>query len=251
MSLAITQLCGFGANEVFTPGRVSGLVVWLCAELGVYTDTSATTPVTADAQTVAFWQDQSGLGNNFTQSTSANRPTWKTGIVNSMPVLRFDGSNDQLVGPSLSALTAGEAFIVVKVDADPPGVNTVSGSWKFGSNATDCHYPFTDGVIYEDFGTTARKTVGNPTPSLASWRLYNVISVSGEWTANLDGTQIYTTATNTVGFSTAPIIGGNVANDRRLDGDIAEFIVYNKKLEVPERTAVKTYIANRYALTIS
>lgn len=251
MSLALTQLCGFMADETFTPAHVSGLVLWLRGDRGLFTDTAGTTPVAAAADAVALWKDQSGLNNDFSQSTSGNRPTWRTSVVNSQHIVRFDGSNDTLVGPSFSSLTASEMFVVVKIDTDPPGVNTAAGMWYFGSHATDSHYPFTDGTIYDAFGTTARKTTVNPTPALTSPRLYNVVSVSGEWTSFLDGTQIYTTATNTVGFATTTYIGSNVAVDRCLDGDIAEFIIYNKKLSSAEKANVEAYIAARYALTIA
>lgn len=250
MSLAATQLCGFMANETFTPAHVSGLVLWLRGDRGLFTDTAGTTPVATAGDAVALWKDQSGLGNNYSQSTSGNRPAWQTSVVNSQHIVRFDGSNDTLTGPSFSSLTAGEIFAVVKNDTDPP-VIAKSGLWEFGTDANPSHYPFTDSIIYDSFGTTARKKTVNPAPALTSPRLYNVVSRSGEWTSFLDGTQIFTTATNTVGFPTTTYIGSNPTPDRFLDGDIAEVILYNKKLSAAEKTNVKAYIAARYGLTIA
>lgn len=231
-----------------TPADVPDLALWLRADDGLFTD-AGTTPAVNNGDAIYRWADRSGNSRHFDQTTSGNRPQLQNSVVNGKPIVDFDGVDDYLTGSDLSALTAGELFIVVAADADP-AVAPALGGWGFGADTTGSSYPYTDGVIYDQFGTTVRKTVGNPTPSLASFRLYNTISISGEWTANLDGTQIYTTATNTVGFSTVPRIGFN--NDAHyFGGRVAEFIMYGAKLTSSDRSAVKSYIANKYALTIA
>lgn len=208
----------------------------------------------ADDAAIATATDLSGNGNDFTQGTADSRPTFKTNIVNGHGVARFDGTADHLAGPDFSSLTAGEIFVIVKIDTDPPAAEAQTGLWHFGDDAVspNGHFPFTDGAIYEGFGTDTRKTVGDPTPSLATaFRLYNVVSASGSFAAFLDGTEIFSTGTNTVAFDSAPHIGKSDASLHFLDGDIAEIILFSSPLSAGDKTLLKDYFADRYALTIA
>jgi hypothetical protein len=66
---------------------VSGCKLWLAAD-----------QITGknDADALSTWGDLSGNGNNVVQATEANRPLYKTNIQNSLPAVRFDGSNDRM-----------------------------------------------------------------------------------------------------------------------------------------------------------
>lgn len=152
-----------------------------------------------------------------------------------------------VIGPAGTG-AAAHAFIIVQLDADPPASGN-GGLWEFGTDASDTHFPFSDNNIYDDFGTTVRKTVGNPTPSLAAVRLYEVVSAAGEWTARLDGAQIFTTATNTVGWSASSALGGAVsgASGTRLNGKIAEFINFTTKRTAPQLAELYGYFEARYS----
>ena len=210
----------------------------------------------ADNDPIATAVDQSGNGNDWTQAVAGSRPVFKTNIVNGHGVARLDGSDDFWGGPDLSALTAGEVFIVLKLDADPPLAEEQTGLWWIGADPVVLAdaVPYIDGAVYDGWGSTARKSTGDPTLSLASaFRLYNVVSIANEWTSFIDGTQHFTTGTNTVGFIATPWLGQSAAgaSNRFLDGDIAEFVLYNRKLAAGEKTDLKTYFASRYALTIA
>jgi len=230
----------------FSPAYISGLALWLKAD--------AITGL-ADADPVSSWADQSGNARNFTGVTTT-RPLYRTGVLNGKPAVRFDGVDDVLTGPTLASLTAGEVFLVVKLTNDPPLTANSSGLWHVGVNGADpfpnTHYPFTDGIIYDAFGSTTRKATVNPTPSLAAWRLYNVNSVDGEWTSRLDGTQLFSTATNVAGFPAVPKLGNSITGGLYfLGGDIAELFIYDRKVTAAERAQVNAYVAAKYALTIA
>lgn len=234
------------ASTYALPSDVSGLQMWLSADSGTFQDSARTVPAVSDGDPVGGWADQSGNAKHGSQTTSANKPTLKLSIVNSKPVLRFDGT-DFLVLPTLAALTAGEIFVVVKTTVDPASSSTTGGLWRFGtSNATQ--YSFSgDGVIYDDFGTTSRKTTVNPATTLAQFNVYNVISVSGEWTNILNGTQLFTTGTNTVAFNSAPWIGeGDGGGPTWLVGDISEIFLFDAKLSAGNRTLMLNYLRNKY-----
>lgn len=229
---------GGRTSTVFSPSQIVGLELWLKAD--------AITGLN-DADPVTTWPDSSGKGRDATQSVGGNKPAYKVNIVNGKPVVRFNGSSNFMNLPDfLTGFSAGEIFLVIKLNNDPPTVGS-GGLWEFGSAAQASHYPFTDGVIYDAFGTDTRKTTVNPTPTLAAWRLYNVSSASGAWTSRLDTTQLFTTATNTVAWTTAPKFG--TSSTFFTDGDIAEILIYSSILSSADRSSLSSFLSSKYALS--
>jgi hypothetical protein len=154
----------------------------------------------------------------------------------------------------MTGFTAGEVFVVTKINNNPPASAVQSGLDKTGSTANIPLYPQTSGVVADSFGTDTRKnSAGNPEPDslLTNFHIYNRISASGEWTSNLNGTQLFTTATNTVAWNTAPRIGGDTTAGSYLDGIMCAWILYSRKLSTAERSNVKNYLATKYAITVA
>lgn len=193
-------------------------------------------------------------GQHWTQVTSSYYPTFKTAIINSLAVSRhvLGATPKAWTGPSMKTLKAAHLFIIVKINNDPPASATKTGLVTLGSSGSNSHYPFTDGSIYDDSFSTTRQTVGNPTPALTSWRLYEIISTTTEWTALLDGTQLFTTATNTPSFlgNNLTTLGTNLGSLQALEGDIAGVYMFVAKLG-SERTEVVNYINARFNQSFS
>ncbi len=228
------------------------LLVWLRADAGLYQDRNAhTTPATADGDLVGTWADQTANGRDVSPDVNLNRPTLKTSIINGQSVLRFNGSSTYLAFAlnAFSGVSAAEGFIIVK----KTGNADTKGFWYAGQDTAQSHHRYSDNHIYDAFFTTSRKDVGTGGPDFsAAFILYNVISVSAEWTLNVNGTQVFTTATNTAGPNTNAAVGTGTGNSGNpLGGDIAEFFVYNRKLTNAERSYVGGYIQSRYAITIA
>lgn len=229
----------------FDPTYISSLKLWVAARL--FADKT-------DGDAIATWTDKSGQGNDLTQSSGSLKPLFKQGAVGGRPALLFDGVDDFLTVPNfLSAFTAGEVFLVFKRTIETPPSSAKSGLWEFGTSSNATNFPFTNGIIYDDWGTNTRKTTVDPSPALASPNIYNVISASGEWTSNLNGTQIYTTASNTVGFTTTPSIGRSQVTglDIFYDGYIAELLIFNAKLGTTDRDYVKNQLGGIYGITVA
>lgn len=64
-----------GSSTPWSPTNVSGLKLWLKADVGAYTDSSKTTPCT-DGTRVCVIADQSGNGNDFVALATTNQPFW-------------------------------------------------------------------------------------------------------------------------------------------------------------------------------
>lgn len=211
-------------------------------------ESALTTFVGAGNGFVATWYDQSGNGNNATQSTAANQPQ----IVSSGSVVKenLKGTLNFLSGLnglnfSNFSATSVTMFMIVKAKNDPP-TQVNSGFVDFGTSGQLSHYPFTDGVIYDGSFSTTRKTVGNPTTPLNQLNLYNVLSISSNWTAYINSSQIFTTASNTVGVNANPKIGSkDVTYGMNLF--MSELIIYPSN-QSSNRSGIETNINTYYGI---
>jgi len=196
------------------------------------------------------WTDQSGNGRDATLPGGAANPTIAAAVANGHDAFQFLAANHQHVTlPSLAALARGEMFAVVAPQWDPTLTDASSGSWTLGNGTatTGAFLPWTDSNIYEDFGSTVRKTVGDPALSLASdIRIVNIWSDAGNWGFSLDGTLLFSTSTNTVGWPATAWIGQSKNSDRWLDGRIAEWFLYSQLRSSSERTALITALQATY-----
>lgn len=223
-------------TDAFAPDDETGLWMWLEADsIGGL----------SDGDPVSTWADSGGGAHDATAAGSA-RPTWETNVINGLPVVRFNGTANIMDLEDASALTSGEAFFVFNCPADPPSTGT-GVLYNFGSAADTSHHPFGDGNVYDEFGTTSRKTAGNPATSFTSFVIYNVWSATNDWASSVNGSSLHSTGTNTVGFPAAPKLGGSGLGSWGAF-DVATVIVYDHKLSSGARSDVVTYLENKYAL---
>jgi Concanavalin A-like lectin/glucanases superfamily/Fibronectin type III domain len=214
----------------------TGEILWLRADEGVVTDSNGN---------VSTWEDQSGHGNNATQSSSNVRPTVAANALNDLPAVQFSNASGQFFNlPSalMTAATQGEAFIVVKATSATP--SNARGLWHLGANITD--YPNFDLNIYDSFGSSVAYDVGTPPSGVANYGIYNVSAQAGLWTARVDGVTLFKSTTNTVSFGSNPVLGSN--GSQSFDGEIAEVIIYNSVLSAAQRAAVGEYLESKYNL---
>lgn len=219
---------------------------------------------TSDGAQVSTWNDQSGNARNGTGvAESVTKPIYHTtGGPTGGPIVQLGvaGSFQGYFSLAnfLTGFSSGEAFVVIKLDADPgPGTAFSQGPplGDWGSATTGALYPFHgDSVIYEEFGSTTRKTTNNPTTSLATWHVYNVRSASGNftWTINAatSGNDFFNTGTNTVGWGTTPKVGKG--EGRAFQGAIVDVIMFSRIIDdATERKAViHQYLNDTYGFSL-
>jgi hypothetical protein len=97
---------------------------------------------------IKTWYDQSGLGNNGTQSTTASQPKIydsSTGVLldNAVPALTFDGTDDHLTFPLTHANNTFYTVFMVRKSSDGQALSLSSA---------------TSGVLYVDLGMTSSLT---------------------------------------------------------------------------------------------
>ncbi len=215
---------------------------------GLYTGIDAMRPdlLTLVSTKVSIAGDVTGNGRAWSQGTDALRPTYSAAVaaLGGRPGFVFDGLASVLAGVDASALTAGECLCVFQVANDPPATGLKSGLYRFGTAAGVANVPYTDGVIYEEFGSTLQKMTGNPAATMTTQTCYQVFSGAGTWGNAVNGTSLLSTGTNTVGFSATAKLGAGTTNF--LDGSIGCFYMWNRKLTTAERASCLAWSRYRW-----
>lgn len=213
----------------------ANLVMWLKADAGVLD--SSGSPITTDNTAVATWQDQSGSGRNATQSTSGNRPVWRSASngQNGLPVVSFNGTNSWI-----SSLSSGissspfEYYMTFKMANTNTNGRIIWGAGDRGN-----------------FDAT----------STAGWDMYNGSLIAGgtrtaSWvqatatfngslsTLRINGSQVLSGNTGT-GFPTALSLGSN-GSTNWANMLFAECLVYSVVNSTTNRDAIESYLKSKW-----
>ncbi|MBL9191582.1 MAG: fibronectin type III domain-containing protein [Opitutaceae bacterium] len=213
------------STTVASPPK-SGMRLWLRSTVG-----------TQSAGPLTVWYDQSGLNNHFFQTNAAYRATTVFDQVGGRPVVRFAGETS-LNGPDLMAGTsAGEIIAVLK--KSPVAPDTFNSIWQFGTGFGSGYY---NADAYEDFG--ASESTFHVGSTLAdSFHVRSVSAGDGELAEFLNGIQTWQRTGVTPAFRNDPSIGGG------FHGDIAELLIYSRRLTPTEREQIGTYLATKYPIS--
>lgn len=226
------------------PSRISGLQLWLKADSIAGLN---------DGDALTTWVDQSGVGNNVTQATTANKPLYKTNIVNSLPVVRFDGSND-FMSVATPVITGGaySMFIVFKSTITAARINP----FYVGSNSGVDGYGFEidigglRNIIHRGI---AFLVGGSATTNFEIWAA--IRTTTGPLAAlYINGTDdSVTNGTSAIVTPTAITVVGAIDNlaTNPLPGDISEIIVYDSALSDANRDSIETYLGTKYNITVA
>lgn len=164
---------------------------------------------TSDGTAIGTWSDSSGSSNDMTQATTANKPTYKTGIIGGQPVLRFASASPSYVINSAYAVTANttSVFFVGQTSS------TVTTSGRFVSmnrNAAN-DYAGTDGWLTTYFDGSADRFASYRNGSLIMRS--DVVSRSTPYIVdiimNSTAVDIYVNSTKTSGTTSATAMNSN------------------------------------------
>ena len=186
---------------------------------------------------VETWYDQSGNGNDATQTVAASQPK----IVDAgtyLGEIDFDGSDDHLDFTGI-ATTDVSVFSVVDLDVTSSQERILSAQSGFAqgfaiNNATT--------GFFRGGGGTASTPALNTTFSANTPTLYSLIRASGTGTFSTNNTAS-ASFTNTDVFTPASIAG--VVSP--MDGSAKEIILYDSD-QSSNRTAIEANINNEYSI---
>ncbi|WP_263602339.1 hypothetical protein [Chryseobacterium sp. PET-29] len=226
------------------PGGVFDESLWLKADAG----TSSTTNGTGLSQ----WDDQSGVGNNATQSNAGNRPVYNNSastLMNYNPVVNFNNGSANYFRLNRALLPSGNSSRSVIATYASPGSASVI-SW--GNASTNLFYNVEIRPLRLDYGGGNRAGSGgstNANPTINS-SIYN-------GSANSMYELGRAISSSNLGLNTASGLAGvgvNVwdggYNYSFFKGRMPELIVYPKALNGTQRSQVDSYLAIKYGLTL-
>jgi hypothetical protein len=198
--------------------------------------------MTLSGSNITAWADQSGNGR--TLSPPSFLPALVSSGINGQKSVRFVGGGDTLTFASFPTLTGLDLFAVCQNADDTTQVSP----FCFTDDTQANLFPLASNrQLYDGSGSTTRQTTGFA-PASGKWALpwsYNSIATASEWTASFNGTQIYTQASNTVGYGTHRV-GKGVISD--YIGMIAFLFAWPSKLSTGDRAVVNAYIHTKYGI---
>ncbi|MEG4104357.1 DUF4347 domain-containing protein [Microcoleus sp. Pol17_C1] len=250
VTAAYSGVLGDGPGGVGDTTGTSNLKLWLKAN-------AITTA--ANGAPIGIWADNSGNSINATQNNAANQPTYITNVLNGQPVVRFDGSNDQLAFNRI--IQNDFSIIAVFRTTQSAGSGT---PWYLGAGLVDAEVPgVTDDLGLSLIAGQLATGIGNPDRTLNSSSGFNDgnghianfqrVVTSGAFSQFVDGTSTGNTigGTNSLTAPSRIVLGSLQTNINYFQGDIAEVGIYSKSLNGAERTLIDNYLAAKYNIAIS
>jgi len=251
----------FSRYQPFSPTTFSGLTGWWDAadSATLFDATSGGSGVAADGE-VARWEDKSGNGRHWTQATSSQRPARKTAVLNSLDVVRLDGSDDRMGASSwtfanLVTNDKWSAFAVAKASSVTSNSSTNGNQtivFEAGSSNGAFFFRTTGvvgGLVYGQNlsfqQTTTAYTAG-------TWKQFSIIfDTAADFEIRVNGGSPGSIASPSPPqfAGDSPWLGFAPNGSLYFDGDIGEVIFYNVALSTGDREAVESYLQTKWAIT--
>jgi hypothetical protein len=222
---------------------ISGLSLWLKAD-----DASSLTSTNlVNGCNISGWADETG-NYPVTQSTAAHQPTYVASDVNGKPAIRLNGSQ-WLYNSSNMSLNADMTIITIAATSSPNSQQYALwlGSGVVAEQSRSIGY-YSSAQIFDTYYTNAAgfhapdanifvadvATLDSTVTHVAFYR-----NGSSSITGTLSGVQNLTSGIT---------LGDFVGHSFGWQGDIAEVLVYSRKLNATELQQVGVYLADKYGL---
>lgn len=221
-----------------------GLQLWISAD--------AIATITANASNqVSQWKDRTTNVRHFTQGTDANKPTFVSAAINSLPAIRFNGSNNFLnfSDPTLSWLNSS-SFTIAYVAAKTGSTN----AWVIGGQGGGTRNNLFNGYATSNtyrigFGNDDQNAI---TPVVTAGRpeLY-VLTYS-----NTDNTRVIRRNGSLVGLSASNgsltgMSGQTLGRYLTSYGqfDLGEMLIYNRVLSAYEINQIERDLLSKWSIS--
>jgi hypothetical protein len=230
-------------------GPTIGLAAWFRADAGTV----------IEAGKVAQWQDQSGHARHALQAMTPNRPQLIPNVLNTKPVLRFDGlTNAMQFECPVNGQSGLTIFLVTSAAKNQAGNdlgNYAALQWpEFGPWGAVFISPQQQKISYR-YGTAQFGNMGfwdrqpNGGPTLTMTRKdgpREELWVQGALVASAKDKNwpvAHTTDLALIGAG-----GDNPKTPKGFAGDIAEILVFTRALSEAERDALERYLRGKYGI---
>src|SRR5580692_7077998 len=243
-----------GSGSGQTPlASLGNLVLWLDANSGVAQSASGR---------VTSWADQSGNGNDVSQSAAGSQPTYfpfGAGPDGSLAYLAFGGSGSPFLDNTTTNLTPNGGDVTVIVACQPTAGG--SGGTPFAMRRSEplaiFDYVNVGGTnyVYSDGATNASNVTiaGSSLPSTGAAMVMDYsVHVGSPLGFTIDGVPQQTSGgaptdyTGSTGFS----VGGREDYPSPWQGDIYEIVVYSGLLSATNLAAARDAVASEWGVSV-
>lgn len=248
----------YADTQYFNPRQISGLKLWLDAS-----DPNANGTLPSNGASISSWKDKSGVGNDYSQGTGANQPTFNTNQIAGKGAITF-AANKFMSGGSTGFPSGSGARTWFAV------VNTTSASstsyiFLYGTNAFVQYWstinigsPFTtNSSLFIDIdgrgSYTSDFSFVNSTNYIleANYTAGQNVSQTGIIVNGVTKTDVpnIDAVPNTVLANAYVSSNGSGAGGNAWIGQIAEIILYNSSLSAANQGLVRRYLANKWSIS--
>lgn len=233
-----------GAGSGFTLADLGAkLKLDLDASVGVFSDAGSTLAVNND---LAYqWNDQSGNGSNVLQTTSGDRPTFKTNIIDGLPIVRFVNAvtTMKMVSAALGANISQPVTIFAVIIPTVAGAGAGNNQYFTGLDAGNRNVMF----VFSGNHTLYAGSILSGPAATASPTIVSAIFDGGSSAVRVNNGSDTTGSAGTLtlgGYS----IGNDAAGSFGFDGDIARIVAYTGN-DATDRANVEALLRARYPST--
>lgn len=234
--------------ELASPIPTNALVLWLSPDFGI----------TAGADGVSEWLDQSSRRSDFSQALPASRPALMTSGLNGLPVIAFDGDKLESTNYLRADFSKGVTFTAV-VRRDMPGFEDTLFDMVIAGGPSDSENIYLSQAGADNdlwFGCTEMQpnvtisSAGLYTPNVP--HLVTIRSAPGSLLFHFDGDDALPdpneAPTLPVTEALSVVLGANIAaqDTRYHHGILAEVVLYERALDDGELAAVEQYLKSKW-----
>lgn len=212
----------------------------------------------ANGDDVLTWTDASGNSHTFTAPSSTFSPVYQTGVINGLPVVRFNKSNGRIRRNSFTGFATTSITAIYVNSSTDSGDGLIS----YASSGSDNDFLLfkSDNLnVYRGTNIASGVTFND-----GAFHITNAVWQSSDGSVEVwkDGSRDFNssgfrTGTSMTTGGTMAIAGeqdavdGNYAATQAHSGDFSEVIVFNTFLNQAQNIIVSNYLAAKYGLTIS
>jgi prepilin-type N-terminal cleavage/methylation domain-containing protein len=249
---------------------IKGISIWIDS----ISDASFQSNDLDDGTAITTWNDINPQTITKANLTPSGGPVYKTNIINGLPAVLFDGTDDFASTANFSNISsASTVFAVVKLPSTALAAKTIFSKRPATGTSTNIEFGTTaaTGWAYSDGGASSYNPTASSSPTAASGAyvvsvVYNSSSAdSSSSTATgihffQNGSTVpFTTnhfATTSSPNASVPenlFVGksGLTATPAFFSGHIGELIVFDRALKKEERQAIESYLGKKWGIAMT
>lgn len=228
------------------PDDVLGLVGWYEAQ-------SLVEDGAEDLDPIETWPDMSDAENDLVQAIGGNQPILRTGTLNQRAILRFTTNNFMTTDFGLgNEVLEATAFVVYQVtDYEQERQNILDGITEDDRMQIALNEPDVEGNVRLEMRASELNRLTYPKVAPFPQFVIQTAVFSGTTSEFRENRSLKRTGDVGDNQLTGLTVGANWdGSDDHLEGDIAEIILYDRRIREGDRASIEVYLSNKYALEL-